>query len=122
MTFDVTRSPRRRRRVSPSTWDAVERARPAREIPCGSRVANFVTPCRHRFWPWKGAPGHPATVRVKLYAVDAWNDMLEAGEGKGATATDVADLAQEAMQASVDALSARPLPPNDPESPGRKGR
>ena len=48
--------------------------------------------------------------------------MLDAGEGKGATATDVADLAQEAMQASVDALSAQPLPPNDPESPGRKGR
>ena len=77
---------------------------------------------QHRFWPWKGAPGHPATVCVKLYAVDAWNDMLEAGEGKTATATDVADLAQEAMQASVDALSAQPLPPNDPESPGRKGR
>ena len=77
---------------------------------------------QHRFWPWKGAPGHPATIRVKLYAVDKWNDMLDAGEGKGATATDVADLAQEAMQASVDALSARPLPPNDPESPGRKGR
>ena len=77
---------------------------------------------QHRFWPWKGAPGHPATIRVKLYAVDAWNDMLDAGEGKAATATDVADLAQEAMQASVDALSAQPLPPNDPESPGRKGR
>jgi len=110
LTFDVTRSPRRCRRDPRESFLAV------------SRVANFVTPRRHRFWPWKGAPGHPASIRVKLYAVDAWNDMLEAGEGKAATATDVADLAQEAMQASVDALSAQPLPPNDPESPGRKGR
>ena len=69
MTFDVTRSPRRCRRDPRENFLVV------------ARVANFVTPRRHRFWPWKGAPGHPATIRVKLYAVDAWNDMLEAQKG-----------------------------------------
>jgi 1-acyl-sn-glycerol-3-phosphate acyltransferase len=75
---------------------------------------------QHRFWPHKGAPGHSAHVNVSLYEVKAWNDRVAAGTNAGLTATDLATMAQEAMQASVDALSA--LPPAGDALPGRKGR
>ena len=57
---------------------------------------------------------------MSLYEVKAWNDRVAAGTDAGLTVTDVATMAQEAMQASVDALSA--LPPAGDASPGRKGR
>ena len=58
------------------------------------------------FWPTGSAPGRPATVRFDLYAVDAWNQRVAAGATAGATAREVSELTQTAMQASVAGLAA----------------
>ena len=81
-------------------------------IDLGVPIFGFAALGQHRFWPNGAPPGRPATCRVALYAVDAWNARLASG-GRGvdgATAAELADLCQAAMQASVDDLAGKAAP------------